>query len=247
MESISDKVIEKIKKEKIKPTPKWHFLLKNYILWSGFVVSVAIGSLSFSIAFHQTNENDWDIYGYLGKGYTQFIMETIPYLWLGIILVFLAVAYYNYRHTSGGYRFRAYYILLSSLFLSFIFGYGCYALGIGKMIDEELDQKANCGCGINTKQRMTWSQPEKGLLAGKVVEIRLSDEFDLEDFDGNIWQIRKDDGEEIIYRNIVIRPDEQVKVIGQRGGELIFFAKEVRPWMKGEKNHREIESDREDD
>jgi hypothetical protein len=239
MESVSDKVIEKIKKEKIYPTPRWHFLLKNYVLWSGFFLSVIFGSLAISLIIHYSRENDWDIYPYLGEGNLQFIAESIPYLWIMFMLAFVGVAYYNCRHTQSGYRYRAYYILLSSLFLSFIFGYAGYAMGIGKDIDDILSDKTNCNCGMAARQKMIWSQPDKGLLSGRIIEVRMDENFNLEDFDGNIWEVR--DGEmgweEVILRNIIIRPDELVKIIGQREGEAIFIAQEIRPWMKAPKKN----------
>jgi hypothetical protein len=232
MESISQKIIEKIKKENITPKPKWHFLLKNSVLWASFAVSIAIGSLAVSIILHLTHESDWDIYRYLEKGYGHFLIDTIPLLWIGFVLLFLAVAYYNCRHTDCGYRYQAYYIVFSSFILSFILGYGCYAFGLGRIMDEMLSENVNCYCGAVARQKQVWSQPDKGLLAGRVIEIKIDDNFDLEDFSGHIWQVRKN-GEEIIYRNVVIRPHEQVKIIGRRGGETIFVAKEVRPWMQG--------------
>jgi hypothetical protein len=246
MESISEKVIDKIARDKISPKPKWHFLLKNYVLWSGFVFSIGIGSLAVGIIFHLANESDWDVYRYLGKGYGESIIETVPYLWIGFVFIFLGIAYYNYRHTVSGYRYCAYYIVFSSLVISFVFGYACYALGLGRSMDEMLSSKVNCYCGSAVRQKQLWSQPDKGLLSGRIVEIRIDDNFDLEDFEGQVWQIRKEN-DEIIYRNVIMQTNEQVKIIGRRkeAEPRVFIAKEVRPWMRG-KNISEMEKRKND-
>jgi hypothetical protein len=51
------RILEKIKKEDIKPIPRWFFVLKNSFFVSLFGISIFIGSLAFSLLFYIFSDN----------------------------------------------------------------------------------------------------------------------------------------------------------------------------------------------
>lgn len=231
MGDLGNKVLERIKAEKIEPKPRWQFLLKDYFVWLAFGISLLVGGLAFCVMLSIILDNDWDIYRYLEIGLFEHFLISLPYLWILLLLLFLAVAYYNYRHTKKGYCCRAFTILALSVFGSVMLGTFFHILGLGGRIDRTLSrnfpvyQQIHCCC----HRQDIWTQPEKGLLGGRILNVRKEDEFDVEDFGGIVWQIEKNN-ETLIRRPVLIIENEEVKLIGEKKAEKIFWAREVRPW-----------------
>jgi len=231
MSKFCDKVLCKIKEEKIEPKPKWHFLLKDYFVWLAFAVSLIVGALAFCVALSIILDNDWDIYRYLSLSPAKHILLSLPYIWIFAILLFLGLALYNYKHTKSGYRSGTFVVLGLSVVGSVVLGSVFHSLGMGRKIDRIFSQNIplyqNVHCCCNRKD--IWTQPEKGLLGGRILNIRKEDEFDIEDFGGIIWQIEKNN-ETLIRGPVLIIENEEVKLIGEKRTEKRFRAREIRPW-----------------
>jgi len=232
MQKLCDKVLCKIKGEKIEPRPRWQFLLKDYFIWLAFAISVLVGGLAFCVALSITVDNDWDIYKYLNVNPTQHILLSIPYLWIILLLLFLGLAFYNYKHTKGGYRHGTFVILGFSVVGSVIVGSIFHSMEMGREIDRifvknvPLYQKIHCCC----HRKDIWSQPEKGLLGGRILSVRMEDGFDLEDFQGLVWQVEKD-SQAFVGSPVLVQEGREVKLIGEKRAEKLFWAWEIRPWM----------------
>lgn len=231
MGDLGSKILEKIKEEKIEPKPHWQFLLKDYFIWLAFAVSVVVGALAFCVTLSIIIDNDWDIYRYLEIGPFEHFLISLPHLWILLLLLFLAVAYYNYRHTKKGYCCRAFTILALSILGSVILGTFFHILGLGGRIDRTLSrnfpvyQQIHCCC----HRQDIWTQPEKGLLGGRIKRILTPKRFNLEDFSGSLWEIERD--EDTLLRNgVVIFEGNEVKVIGERKENNLFHALEIRLW-----------------
>lgn len=237
MGKLCDKVLSRIKEEKIKPKPRWQFLLKNYFVWLAFAVSVLVGAISFCVIIFFFFSNDWDIYKYLKVNPFQHFIFSLPYLWIIVLLAFLALAYYNYKHTKSGYRCETYVILglsiLASVILGLLFHFG---LGMGEKIDNHLSNNLPVYSRLHAycNRQNIWSQPEKGLLGGKIKEIIGDNEFKLEDFKGLVWQIEEDE-EVLMPAGFVVAVGRKVKLVGEKRAERYFWAKEIRPWEKNER------------
>jgi hypothetical protein len=244
MDNISEKILEKIKEEKIVPKPRWQFLLKNYVIWTIFGASIIVGSLSLAVILHTTLENDWDIYRYLGKDPIIFIFISLPYFWIILLALILAADYYEYKHTKSGYRYRYYWIVLCSILVSFVLGLVFLHLGMGKEIDEIFARNIPYYSGTLKHKKEIWSHPEKGLLAGRIKKIIDNKDFDLEDFRGAIWEVREGN---IIWHEEP-KVEEEVKILGDKTDNCcVFFAKEIRSWagkkVKGEESKVENKGD----
>ena len=121
MNDITKKIIDKIKQGQIKPRPKWEFLLKNYVIWALFAISIFIGSLATSVVIFMILNDGWGDFSNLSTG--KAIILNIPYFWLAILALFLIVAYLNIKHTKKGYKYNPYLIMLLSVFVSIGFFY----------------------------------------------------------------------------------------------------------------------------
>ena len=74
---IKNSVIDKIKKDHIKPKPKWEFLLKDYTLYALFALLLIIGGLTVSVIILNITTNHWDIHKNLGGSFIVFVLKNL--------------------------------------------------------------------------------------------------------------------------------------------------------------------------
>lgn len=226
---LSKGVLEKIRKEGLKPRSKWHFMLKDYAVLFAFGLSILLGALAFSIMLHYWGVNDWDAYSRINDSLLAFALETMPYFWLVGFGLFLAVAYYNLKHTRTGYRLEFVKVVALNLALTFIIGCILYSLGAGKRFEDEFARKAPFYKDMRDRQnRDVWFRPERGVIIGKVIGIDGDGEmFELDDPREVVWTVDASDAR--IMRGFVIREGYMVKVFGVANAGNYFSAVEIRP------------------
>ena len=228
MKNFSDKIANKIKKENIKPKSKLVFLLKDYFIWSIFGVAIVIGGLAFVVMLFLLTSNDWDIHQHLDKSFWEYLLISLPYFWISILVLFLLLAYYNYRHTKEGYRYKTYLIVFGSVIMSIVIGTGLFFLGMGNKIEQIFADNLPYYNNFTQHRIEMWNQPEKGLLAGEIIEFN-DDVLKLKDFKKNIWKINTSDAS---WRGgKVAQLGEQIKIIGAKQSESEFTAQEIRSWV----------------
>lgn len=233
MSKVSDNVLETIKTCKLCPKPKWQFLLKNYVIWSAFAVAVILGSFSFSVALHMIVTGDWDIYEYSGKSFFEFCLIILPLSWIIVLGAFAFLAFYNWKHTKHGYRYRTYAIMLLSIGASGIFGFLLYNAGFGKKVDAMVSKSLPFyHKSKDDAMDALWLQPDRGLLSGKIVEIQDSQAIVIEDSSGEKWDVQIT--EETIKKDCCKKKGKSVRIIGKKGQrseqqkEKEFVAREIR-------------------
>ncbi|MCK5616558.1 hypothetical protein KAR91_82615, partial [Candidatus Pacearchaeota archaeon] len=158
MSNLSKSIIDKIKKEKVKPTPKWVFLLKYSVVWGLFVTSVIFGSIAMSIIFFQYRDATGDIYNQIGDGVVEFVLLALPYFWILLMVGFLALAYYHVRHTKAGHRYNVFAIIGLSVITSLILGSALYASGFSEKL-ENLFQEIPHYERLHVGKRILWQRP----------------------------------------------------------------------------------------
>lgn len=203
-------------------------MLRGYVLWALFVLSVLLGSLSFGVIVHVINSGDFDIVSHLQGNLATSAVMMLPYFWLLFLVIFAAVAYFNWKSTKLGYRFKRRWIVLGSVALSMFIGSIFYALGMAKKVDNLMTK--NLPIYNQTKhdaRRELWLQPENGLLTGKIIGIdEVNEKLLVVDETGKDWVV-DDDGAGGENTQLEIK-GKIVKVIGERRGEKDFRAKEIR-------------------
>ena len=230
MRNISDKVLKQIEENNIKPKPRWHFLTKNYFVWSMFGISVILGSFAFSIVLFIIKQLDWDIHNYVGDSILRNVFISLPYLWIIFLILFLGVAYYNFIHTKRGYRFKFISISLISLIISIVLGITLYTSGYSENLEKIFSQKIPYYHKLVYTCEKQWMRPEKGLLAGIITEIELTENsFILKDLNNNLWKV---DFYQTIWKGKLFpSPNLKIKIIGKITDKNYFKAIEIRPWQ----------------
>lgn len=227
MSQLSKSIIGKIKKKQIKPTPKWVFLLKNSFIWGLFVLSVLFGSIALSIIFFQYRDAGWDIYSQMGEGVVEFVLLALPYFWIILMIGFIVLAYYNFRHTKTGYRYNVFAIVGLSLMISLILGSTLYASGFSEKL-ENLFQEIPHYEKLHFGKQMLWQRPGEGLLAGTVLRVQKDKIFLLQDFKRQVWEVDAKDAK--IGPGVMLEKGQRIRMIGEKAGDHEFRAFRIAPW-----------------
>ncbi len=223
--NISKNVLKEIKAKDIKPKAKWRFLLKKSVVWFSFGLCALIGGLAMSVIIFMLVSNDWDLQKNLGNNFIEFLFKTLPYIWIVIFVMFMSIAYYNFKHTSKGYKYKLSVFALSSLLISLLLGFAFFGMGVAKKIEKQalnnfpkyqeltLDQK-----------KKLWQEEGKGILAGKIKSIESELEIALIDWNKKEWTV-------ILPKPVkMLQVDDALAIFGEIVEDGKFKAKKARPW-----------------
>lgn len=227
----SREVLEKIKKERIVPKSRWHFLLRDYVVWLIFGISIVFGALAFSVILHFWGINDWDAYYRVNNSFLAFTILTMPYFWLVCFAVFVSLAYLYLRYTRTGYRYEFTNIIIFNLSLSFIFGAVLYSLGAGSEVESGMAEHAPFYKEVRKRQESVWLKPENGVIIGRIIEIAESGEIlKLDDPSRDVWTVETGGAE--YKKGFIVKEGFVIRVFGEEKGKNYFIADKVRPLRK---------------
>ncbi|MDD4761869.1 MAG: hypothetical protein PHZ25_02520 [Candidatus Pacebacteria bacterium] len=231
MSDIAKKALEQIKEEKISPEPKWKFLLKNWVYWGVFGLTIVLGSLSFSVVFFVIKGSDWDIFPRLNQSFIGFALFILPRFWIIAVFLFLFLAILNFRHTKHGYRLSPSFIVSLSIILSVLIGGLLSYAKVGEYLDNLLFENSPAYEKIAGSHRNVWENPEKGLLGGIVVSLDLEkNKASVVDRKRHIWDVDLQGLEGDAEGLSVNFP---ARFIGNQTGPFSFSAEEIRPGKIG--------------
>lgn len=220
-------VMKRLRDERITPRAKWRFLFHDYSVFAVSILSLVVGTFSFSVFLNILLSGDWDIYPQIGRGFWEHAFKTFPFLWLVFLCLFVFYALYAFfSSTEKGYRYKQSIVISLSIFLSLILGSLAYFAGIGEKIDDFLIETVPYYHTITGDRACLWLQPNRGLLAGMIVSTGTKP-FIIVDFNGNRWIAT---GTPVISSNITNHPGERVKILGVNRNNFIFEAREFRIW-----------------
>ena len=170
----------------------------------------------------------WDLFQHYRHSIPEFILLFIPYFWGLFLIGFSIVAYYYFRRTQSGYRYRAATAVALSIFISVICGTGIYSTGLSGHMEYLFEETIPFYRGVTAHNRMVWMAPDRGLLAGKINAVQNKENIRLKDLDGKEWNVSVAGAK---WRGKLSPAlGLEVKLIGTKTGEDSFSAKEVRPW-----------------
>ena len=130
----SQKLLDKITTEQIKSSPRWHFVLQNYIFWSVFLMFAILGSVAFSIILYAATESDFDLFSFSGSK-VEFLFSALPILWILFLGIFSIISIFGIRHTKTGYRYPLLKILSFNILISIFLGVLFFYTGGAKKIE----------------------------------------------------------------------------------------------------------------
>ncbi len=234
----SDKIIQEIEKRQVVPIPRWHFILKHIVFWLLAVVSVITGAISMATAVYVFIDNDYVTdYANIEKLFAQrpvveIIVQSIPYVWLIAMALFIVASYYGLRNTRKGYRYPTLRVMAGSLAMSSLLCLAMQGFDIGKYIHRYLIENVSGYSRLINTNEILWAKMEKGLLGGKLVSHADRDSVVvIKDYRGHFWTV--DISGAKIYPGVKFEIEKKyLKVTGFKTGPESFKAETIRPWHK---------------
>ena len=233
--SNTDKLMQRIKDSGDQPIPKWKFVLKRSIIWFSFGFAVIAGSLAFSVILFSLRETGFWALQHLDHSGWEMVLSLLPFIWLIALLIFLLVAIYSIQSSDKGYKLTLSKWVGYSAAISIVLGTIFYLGGGGQWLENTFASKASFYESVQEKKARIWMQPENGLLAGTLTEIK-PDALIMKDFNGKSWVIKYEDA--FIAPVLRLEEGEEVKLVGNIKVDNTFLAEEIRPWQ-GRKKSRQ--------
>lgn len=228
---LAKKILNKIEAKHLAPKPRWHFLLKNCVVWGFGSASLIIGGVTFSVIIFLLRNNDWRIYSRMGDSLAGKIMLTLPYFWILCLGAFILLAYYNVKHTKKGYRYSLLLVVGITVAGSMLLGGLLFGAGMGQAIDDVLGKKAPYYTKVFNRQMGLWSAPEQGRLAGMVIAVATNTEFLLLDLERLEWTVMHQQA--LISSPAKIEVGCPVRLVGKQVQANLFQAYEILPMGPG--------------
>lgn len=223
-----DSIIEKIKKEHIKPTPKWVFTLRNGSVWFLFALSVLIGMVATSVIIYAFNGVYEEVLEHAGHSIQEKILLLFPVFWIISLILFTVLAIILGKKTKTGYRYPIYYYLIAAILISSLGGYIIYKAGGSEKIEEIFSEKLNLVQSTEERRMAVWSRPEDGYLSGTISSID-QNALTIIDFDDTKWHINTVDA--FVRPSVDLAIGTKIKVLGEIQSSRKFKAEEIRPWV----------------
>lgn len=233
-EKFAHNILEKIKEKKVQPKSKWHFLLKDSVVWLLGGIALFVGAVAVAVMIYIMRTHDFELYSYVHEGSFKMYLVAIPYVWLILFIAFIVLADYQIRQTKQGYKYSLHTLIISGLLLSSLLGVLLYHIGFAEYLDEQLSEYSQAYREYVNPNFFMFEDDEH-ILFGKVMKVD-EGQFTLREPDGKEWFV------ELSY-NIPIRKGMRVRVIGKLGEEEnIFEAEIVRPAFPGDRKRHLDES-----
>lgn len=231
MNRLSDKILEKIKEKKVKPKPRWYFILMHTVLLFAMVLSIIVGSIGIAIVIRHFSWTDWELAQRFSGGHVRSFFVLLPYLWLALIVLAVILADQLFKHTKRGYRFRPWLIILGSIVLSINFGYIFYLAKLDRPVEDVLKTKLPYYEAMEQKRNKLFAAPEMGVLAGEIKSIPSDQEWVIMDFRNHEWVVYI--GEARFKQNFVPVEGLKVGLLGDLTPEDYFKARVITLWKMG--------------
>lgn len=228
---LSQSILGKISTQKIKPRPKWHFVLKNTSFWLIFIGSILLGALGFGLILTVSSAVGIEEILNLPRSPIDFLIRTIPIIWIIIFLFFLCGALWGFHHTKKGYKISFRNLLVGNILISAILGIGLHSTQIAERIEIRIARSVTFYEGAEDRKKRLWHNPSEGRLTGLIIETNSR----------NYWTIKTPDGikgvslENIRKIHPSLEKGKLIRVIGTIKNENIFEAEKLLPWKKPRK------------
>ncbi len=230
MSELSSKILNEIEEKKVQPTPHWQLVMRTAADWLLIIVTLILGCWAFGMVYFLLSREDWGAAPLFG-GEPQFVFMAVPYAWLAVFVLLSILVYINFRHSKRGYRYAACWIVGGIFVLSLAGGWAINEFGWSQPTHDMLNRNLGFYHHSFDSHAMMWENPDRGFLAGRVVDIVDPSKFDLNDVDDRLWLVSF--GPEAVFSpQIQLVPGLPLGVMGQRTGDHLFLAKKIRLWTQ---------------
>jgi len=225
MSTISEKILNKIKENKLAPRPRWQFKLRDSGKWLGFGLLVVLTVVAVGLLMFFWSDAPWLNSGKISFG---LLFGRMPIILMAIVIVGGLLALVDLKNTGRGYRyplkFVGFGIIIFALMVGWLFNYWGFTKGVDSAISQVPFYQ-------NQSQYMisVWQQPSEGRLTGEITKVESDNNFTLIDFSGKTWAVSSLGA---LWRHgLVPVAGLKIKMLGGELGNNGFEATDIRPFM----------------
>jgi len=164
--SVKGRVFAALDEGQIAPHSKYVFLCQDWLVWGLWTLSIVIGALSIAVLIFASTHRYFDIYEATHENFVTFMLEALPFVWLGVFAGMLGLAAWQLRNTRRGYRLSTVMLGVSSFVFSVILGGLFHLGGFGWSLDMWLGQVAPMYDSQAKMEQKMWQNPQQGRLIG---------------------------------------------------------------------------------
>lgn len=227
-ENPSQKIIAKIKKEKIVPESKIFLNWKSYLFWAVWIFTLFLGALFVSFIILNLLDIHPIIFRHLGLGKVFFIFaRTAPYLWILLALLAVVSGFLAIRKTKRGYRYSVISITSIVVLSIAMLGGFLHLAKINRNIGDRIFVERGVGREMAFPIEKRWHSPELGMLGGEVVLIK-NDSFDLRGFNDEVWEVYYSNDTDLRIKDFKMMM--MIEVMGEKMEERKFKAFVIQPF-----------------
>jgi hypothetical protein len=225
MTELEQKVLDSIERQELQPKPGYVFIAKRTVFWLLAISSIILGGISVAVLLYGLTsfmKNDWRL---LDEMPLEDIFFSIPVAWIVTMPLFIASAYFGFRHTRRGYRLKPLTTITLALAASLMLGVLLQWLSIGFQTHEFLVQNVSYYKRLTHIPYSEWSRPEEGFLGGHADRMPNEMTLVLTDFQGKVWTVDLSGAAVSLDNSVVDEGD--VAIRGVKTGPATFKAETV--------------------
>jgi len=230
MTKLSNKILEKIKKEKVIPKSRWYFILMHTLLGTAILTSIIIGGIAVAIVIRHLTITDWEFTHQFTGGHIRSFFLIIPYVWIVFIGLTIFLADILFKHTKKGHRIELWKLVASSIAISMVLGGIFYISKADKPIEAGLRNNLRPYEQWENMRNQVFAAPERGILAGEIIHISSDKEWIIVDFKNKKWFV--DISNAMMRGGLPFEVGIQIGMMGKVIDEDHFRAERIGPWKR---------------
>ncbi len=170
----------------------------------------------------------WELVAHIRPNPIMRIPILLPYIWMFFIGLVIFVADTLFHQTKKGYRLRPLYIVLGSTFTSIILGSAFYLIKADQPFEHVIRQNFPPYRAWEEREAIQFIAPQLGVLAGEIKDIENEEQWQLIDFNGELWVVNVAEAE--FSEALTPSVGEKVGMRGELIERGLFKAIQVNNW-----------------
>lgn len=221
-------IIKKIKKQEIKPVPKWQLWAVNGAFWFLVGVAVILSSVFFSFILINIFQIPFEVFHQLRLGgFFKAFFFFLPHVWIVLVLATLLLGILAFQKTKHGYRYQKAFIVGAFLIVVLALGFIFRTSQVGRPFKELAEQRIPHHLkGTPFDQVQRGLLVDEGLLGGQVAGMTTNKIF-ITSFSNEKWEVAYDKKTNM-KKAVKLKTGDKVIVIGKRQGKASFEASVVK-------------------
>lgn len=169
-ESLREKVFATIEHGHLSPKPRWHFLLREGMVWGVAGLSFVVGTIATALTIYIMNTSRHVEMSILFSD-VRYVFALVPFVWVGICIAGLFYTVHAIHETRRGYAWNTRWLVVGAIMGSVIFGTLIHGAGLGERLDTYFLRTVPLYKPLSGFSPNVWMNESDGVFAGVVLHI----------------------------------------------------------------------------